>query len=121
MIAHAWEKPIDPANPPSFIEEQWFIVVVAAVLLLPLIVKKDISELKIASLILFVGILMFIVMLFIRMIIAILEHSEDNYRIPSATSDYYFPNESNILVLASKFPVIHTGFAFQTAFFIVLK
>jgi amino acid permease len=55
---------VDDDNGWSFLGTQWFSVLVLAVLIFPLIIKKKIEELKIAGILLFSGVIMFIILMF---------------------------------------------------------
>ena len=109
-ISDVWPKLIGWTHPPDVILDRWFPIVLIALLVLPLVIKKDISELKIASLFLFVGVLAFIFFLFIRLLDAI--HNRQNDALPHPNSSYYFVNNDDWLMLVSNFPTLHVGFTF---------
>ena len=54
----------------TFLGTQWFSVLVLAVLIFPLIIKKQINELKIAGMLLFSGVILFIVLMFVLRILS---------------------------------------------------
>jgi amino acid permease len=54
----------------EFLGSQWFSVLVLAVLIFPLIIKKKIQELKIAGMLLFTGVVLFIILMFVLRILS---------------------------------------------------
>mmetsp|Transcript_28021 Transcript_28021/g.27856 ORF Transcript_28021/g.27856 Transcript_28021/m.27856 type:complete len:180 (-) Transcript_28021:863-1402(-) len=95
----------------NVIGSQWLSVLLLAVVLLPMIIKKKIEELKIAGVILFIGVSMFIVLLFLLKVIdgSELEHVDTSFdTLWLTTFDMHF---------VSSLSTAFVAYGFQSAFF----
>lgn len=63
IVRSLMEEIIDKDSGVAFMREEWFGIVAVAIVLAYLILKKDISELKIVSLFLFFGVIGFVCLL----------------------------------------------------------
>jgi len=95
----------------KFIGDQWFSVIVLALIIFFLIIKKQISELSLIGALLFVGVILFNVLLFVMKI-------ADNDKISYQDGDSYFFfrfrfNRELISSLSTAF----VAYGFQSAFF----
>mmetsp|Transcript_31367 Transcript_31367/g.27713 ORF Transcript_31367/g.27713 Transcript_31367/m.27713 type:complete len:131 (+) Transcript_31367:383-775(+) len=98
-------------NAESTIGSQWMNVLILAIIVFPLIIKKKIQELKIAGASLFMGVICFI---FLLILLRILNQSSIGYG-PIATSDFYhFTFDKAFL---SSLSTAFVAYGFQSAFF----
>jgi len=95
----------------STIGNQWFSVMILAVLIFPLIIKKKIQELKIAGILLVASVIIFIILMFLMRMI----NDSDLKRPPISNGDFYFFRFSKPWL--SSLSTAFVAFAFQSAFF----
>ena len=95
----------------DFLGSQWFNVLVLGVIVFPLIIKKKIQELKIAGILLFSGVVLFIVLMLILRIF----NSDDLINIPASTASFYEFNIDKAFI--SSLSTAFVAYGFQTAFF----
>ena len=93
------------------IGSQWFSVLILAVLVFPLIIKKKIQELKIAGILLFSGVVLFIILMFILRML----NDSDLNRPPITTSTFYHFNLDKTFL--SSLSTAFVAYGFQSAFF----
>lgn len=98
-------------NASTTIGSQWLSVLILAVLIFPLIIKKKIQELKVAGMLLFSGVLMFIIL----MVVLRTFNRRDIGLGPISTSSFYhFRVDKEFL---SSLSTAFVAFGFQSAFF----
>lgn len=95
----------------SFLGSQWFSVLVLAVLIFPLIIKKKIQELKIAGMLLFSGVVLFIILMFV---LRILNGDSLPYHREESAAFYRFTFDKAFL---SSLSTALVAYGFQSAFF----
>lgn len=92
----------------NFIGSQWFSVLILAVLVFPLIIKKKIQELKIAGILLFSGVSLFIILMFILRVFDLTD-------VPDNSSEFYTFTFDKAFV--SSLSTAFVAYGFQSAFF----
>lgn len=104
---------------PSILEERWPWVILAGLLLLYFVLKRDITDLKQIALWLFLGVLLFIVLLLVHMI----SRQNDWNHDVSPHSGYYLPfnEKQNKIRLVYCYTTLLVGCAFQSIFFPILN
>jgi amino acid permease len=95
----------------DFLGSQWFSVLILAALVFPLIIKKKIQELKIAGIMLFSGVILFIVL----MLILRLANPGELEDIPLTTSRFYEFHIDKAFI--SSLSTAFVAYGFQSAFF----
>lgn len=95
----------------SFLGSQWFSVLILAVLIFPLIIKKKIQELKIAGMLLFSGVILFIILMFV---LRILSGNRLPYHHEESREFYRFSFDKAFL---SSLSTALVAYGFQSAFF----
>lgn len=98
-------------HPDFFIVQQWFSVLVLAFAIFPLIIKKKIQELKIAGIMLFTGVSMFIILMFI---LKIFDGDKMSYQKGDSEKFYGFKFGKEFL---SSLSTAFVAYGFQSAFF----
>jgi amino acid permease len=98
-------------NASNTIGAQWFSVLILGVIVFPLIIKKEIQELKIAGILLFVGVILFILLMFILRIF----NSSDLNELPATTNEFYEFSFDKAFV--SSLSTAFVAYGFQSAFF----
>ena len=93
-----------------FLKDQWFSVLILAVIVFPLIIKKKIQELKIAGILLFSGVILFIVLMVILRATERLSYDEDT----EPHKFYDFKIDKDFL---SSLSTALVAYGFQSAFF----
>lgn len=95
----------------NVIGSQWLSVLILAVILLPMIIKRKIEELKIAGVILFVGVSMFIFLLFILKVV-------DGSKLGDVSTDFDELWLTNFdMNFISSLSTAFVAYGFQSAFF----
>jgi len=95
----------------SFLTQEWFSVLVLAVLIFPLIIKKSIGELSIASVLLFGGVIAFNILLFVVK----LDNNVETSYVPEDQSRLYRFRLD--LSFVSSLSTAFVAFAFQSGYF----
>lgn len=95
----------------NFLGSQWFSVLILAALVFPLIIKKRIQELKIAGMLLFAGVSLFIILMFILRV----ANASDLDDIPGASGEFYHLHFDKAFV--SSLSTAFVAYGFQSAFF----
>ena len=98
-------------NSLNFITTQWFSVIVLAVLIFPLIIKKRIGELSIAGALLFAGVIIFNVLL---IVVKVDPNVETDYKPEDQSEFYRFQVDIEFL---SSLSTAFVAYGFQSGFF----
>ena len=98
-------------NAKSTIGSQWLSVLILALLVFPLVIKKKIQELKLAGILLFSGVILFIALM---VMLRFLNKSDIGYG-PIGTSDFYTFNFDKAFL--SSLSTAFVAYGFQSAFF----
>lgn len=96
----------------NFIGSQWFSVLILAVLVFPLIIKKKIQELKVAGILLFSGVIVFILLMFILRIF----NASDIEDVPPISESVFYKFHFDKAFLSS-LSTAFVAYGFQSAFF----
>jgi amino acid permease len=105
------EIPYVKEHPDFFLATQWFNVLILAVLIFPLIIKKKIQELKIAGILLFSGVILFILLMFI---LKIASGEKLSYTAGESEVFYKFSFDKEFV---SSLSTAFVAYGFQSAFF----
>ena len=95
----------------SFIGTQWFSVLILGAIIFPLVIKKQISELSIAGALLFVGVILFNMLLWVLKIDA-----KDKIDYKEGDSRFFYRFEFNQQLLSS-LSTAFVAYGFQSGFF----
>mmetsp|Transcript_20288 Transcript_20288/g.22660 ORF Transcript_20288/g.22660 Transcript_20288/m.22660 type:complete len:175 (-) Transcript_20288:566-1090(-) len=98
-------------NAKSTIGSQWFSVLILAALIFPLIIKRKIQELKVAGLLLFISVILFIVLMFI---LRVFNYSEVGAGPIGQGNFYHFKLDKAFF---SSLSTAFVAYGFQSAFF----
>jgi amino acid permease len=98
-------------NASGSIGAQWFSVLILGVIIFPLIIKKKIEELKVAGILLFTGVILFIILMFILRLL----DSDQLSTIPASYDVFYEFNFDKAFL--SSLSTAFVAYGFQSAFF----